>query len=219
MVEKKMNEIENFYSEGYCVIDDFLDHELANKLLKTFKSINKWHRIDQIRSHYEKEGPFEMKSIFFPGHHEKYYLKGWRAKDFELEKNWKSYFNNEFVKKIEKLFNKNVLCDTTYVLKYSKNDFSRIHIDDLRGDVNRVDISILYYSCDQWVWDWGGILMLGKSIESEDMVPILPRNNRLILLNNQMKLPHCVTPVAEYAKCDRFAIASFIGCDKPFVEK
>ena len=74
MVEKKMNEIENFYNEGYCVIDDFLDHELANKLLKTFKSINKWHRIDQIRSHYEKEGPFEMKSIFFPGHHEKYYL-------------------------------------------------------------------------------------------------------------------------------------------------
>ena len=31
-----------------------------------------------------------------------------------------------------------------------KNDFSRIHVDDLRGEVERVDISILYYLCDQW---------------------------------------------------------------------
>ena len=58
--------------------------------------------------------------------------------------------------------------------------------------------------------------MLAKSINSDDMISILPKNNRLILINNQMKLPHCVTPVANYAKNDRFAIASFIGCESPF---
>ena len=35
-------------------------------------------------------------------------------------------------------------------------------------------------------------------------------------LNNQKKLPHCVTPVAEYAKENRYAVASFIGCKEPF---
>ena len=111
---------------------------------------------------------------------------------------------------------KKIQRDTTYILKYTKNDFSRIHVDDLRGDVDRVDISILFYLCDQWIWDWGGILMLAESTKSEDMISIMPKNNRLVLINNQMKLPHCVTPVANYAKNDRFAIASFIGCDTPF---
>ena len=58
--------------------------------------------------------------------------------------------------------------------------------------------------------------MLAESTKSEDMISIMPKNNRLVLINNQMKLPHCVTPVANYAKNDRFAIASFIGCDTPF---
>ena len=30
--------------------------------------------------------------------------------------------------------------------------------------------------------------MLAESTESEDMISIMPKNNRLILLNNQMKL-------------------------------
>ena len=67
-----------------------------------------------------------------------------------------------------------------------KNDFSRIHIDDLRGEVDRVDISILYYLCDQWVWDWGGILMLAKSTNSERYACLYFRETtELILLNNQ----------------------------------
>ena len=97
-----------------------------------------------------------------------------------------------------------------------KNDFSRIHVDDLRGEVDRVDISILYYLCNQWIWDWGGILMIAKSTKDEDMHAIMPKGNRIIFINNQKKLPHCVTPVANYAKENRFAIASFIGCNKPF---
>ena len=75
---------------------------------------------------------------------------------------------------------------------------------------------VLYYLCDEWIWDWGGILMIAKSTNSEEMKAILPKKNRIIFINNQKKLPHCVTPVASYAKSDRFAVASFIGCNKPF---
>ena len=216
MEESKMHDLKNFYNNGFCIIDNFLEDDASKTLLNNFKEIEKWDRVDQVRNHYEKGGPFEMNSAYFPNHDEEYYLQGWRAKDYEESELWMKYFNEKFLKKISDLFEKKVQRDTTYILKYSKNDFSRIHVDDLRGDVDRVDISILFYLCDQWIWDWGGILMLAKSTDSEDMISIMPKNNRLILINNQMKLPHCVTPVANYAKNDRFAIASFIGCDTPF---
>ena len=207
---------ENFYTNGFFIIDDFLKKDVSKMLLQKFKDINQWDRVDQIRDHYQKGGPFEMTSPYFPKHGEEYYLQGWRAKDFESSAEWEQYFKEKFLEKISEIFTRKIFRDSTYILKYSKNDFSRIHVDDIRGEVDRVDISILYYLCDEWIWDWGGILMLAESIESEDMLAILPKNNRLILINNQMKLPHCVTPVTNYAKNDRFAIASFIGCDKPF---
>jgi Rps23 Pro-64 3,4-dihydroxylase Tpa1-like proline 4-hydroxylase len=58
--------------------------------------------------------------------------------------------------------------------------------------------------------------MIAESIMSEEMHAIMPKNNRIVFLNNQKKLPHCVTPVTKYAKKDRFVIASFIGCTKSF---
>jgi hypothetical protein len=216
MDDKTIYNLNSFYVNGFCIIDNFLDVDVSKSLLKKFTKIKEWDRVDQVRDHYKKGGPFEMNSTYFPNNDEEYYLQGWRAKKYESSKIWIKFFNKEFLLKISNLFQKKIQRDTTYILKYSKNDFSRIHVDDLRGDVDRVDISILYYLCDQWIWDWGGILMLAKSINSEDMISILPKNNRLILINNQMKLPHCVTPVANYAKNDRFAIASFIGCESPF---
>ena len=211
-----MKEIDKFYSDGFFIVDDFLDAQVYKRLLKKFKNENNWERIDQIRPHYEKGGPFEMESKYFPSNDEEYYLQGWRAKSLEVSSQWRKDYKEIFIKKINELFQNEVKNDTTYILKYMKNDFSRIHVDDLRGDVNRVDISILYYLCDQWIWDWGGILLIAKSTKDEDMHAIMPKGNRIIFINNQKKLPHCVTPVASYAKENRFAIASFIGCNKPF---
>jgi Rps23 Pro-64 3,4-dihydroxylase Tpa1-like proline 4-hydroxylase len=216
MEESKMKNIEKFYSDGFLVVDDFLDDQTYKRLLKKFQDENDWERVDQIRPHYQKGGPFEMESQYFPGNDEEYYLQGWRAKLLEQSDQWRKDYSEIFIKKINQLFQNEVKNDTTYILKYMKNDFSRIHVDDLRGEVDRVDISILYYLCNQWIWDWGGILMIAKSTKDEDMHAIMPKGNRIIFINNQKKLPHCVTPVANYAKENRFAIASFIGCNEPF---
>ena len=216
MVENNMINIEKFYEDGFVVVDNFLEEHCYIKLYNQFKNEKKWERVDQARDHYKKNGPFEMESQYFPNHEEEYYLQGWRAKELEVKAEWKKDYTEMFLSKIDKIFDNKVITNTTYILKYMKNDFSRIHVDDLRGDVDRVDISILYYLCDEWIWDWGGILMIAKSTNSEEMKAILPKKNRIIFINNQKKLPHCVTPVASYAKSDRFAVASFIGCNKPF---
>ena len=211
-----MKQIEKFYTDGFFIVDDFLDMQVYKRLLKTFKDENNWERVDQVRPHYQKGGPFEMESKYFPNSDEEYFLQGWRAKSLEVSEQWRKDYSEIFITKINELFQNEVKSDTTYILKYMKNDFSRIHVDDLRGEVNRVDISILYYLCDQWIWDWGGILLIAKSTKDENMLAIMPKGNRIIFINNQKKLPHCVTPVANYAKENRFAIASFIGCNKPF---
>ena len=184
--------------------------------METFKDEIDWERVDHVRPHYQKGGPFEMESKYFPRNDEEYYLQGWRAKSLEVSNQWRKDYTEIFIKKINELFQNEVKNDTTYILKYMKNDFSRIHVDDLRGDVDRVDISILYYLCDQWIWDWGGILLIAKSTKDENMQAILPKGNRIIFINNQKKLPHCVTSVTNFAKENRFTIASFIGCNKPF---
>ena len=216
MVENKMKDIKKFYTDGFFIVDDFLEEKFYKKLLHTFKKENNWERVDQVRPHYQKGGPFEMESKYFPKNNEEYYLQGWRAKVLEESSCWRKDYAEIFLTKINKLFQNIVKTDTTYILKYMKNDFSRIHVDDLRGDVDRVDISILYYLCDEWIWDWGGILMIAKSTKSEDMHAVMPKGNRIVFINNQKKLPHCVTPVAEYAKENRYAVASFIGCKEPF---
>lgn len=217
MAENKMKNIENFYTNSFFILDDFLEEEHYLKLLNKFKNEKKWERVDQVRNNYYQKGrPFEMNSKYFPEHDEKYYLQGWRAKELELNMNWRIEYQKLFLSKISQLFKKEIINDTTYILKYMKNDFSRIHVDDLHGDVDRVDIGILYYLCDQWIWDWGGILLISNSIKSEDMHAIIPKNNRIVFLNNQKKLPHCVTPVTQYVKKDRYSIVSFIGCNEHF---
>ena len=115
-----MYDLKNFYSNGFSIIDDFLDEETAKSLLVNFKEIKKWDRVDQVRNHYKKGGPFEMNSAYFPNQDEEYYLQGWRAKEYELSKLWINYFNEKFLIKISDLFQKKVQRDTTYILKYSK---------------------------------------------------------------------------------------------------
>lgn len=204
----------NWYSKGYSIIDNFLPMDTATNILNTFKMEDNWFRVDQKRLHYKIGGAFEMKSNVFPGTDEIYSQTSWRAKELEQTPEWKKLFKDNFTKQIETYFNRNILTENTYIIKCKQKDYSRIHTDDLRGDVDRVDIGLLYYVCDKWKWDWGGLLLISKSISNESMEAILPKHNRLIIINNQKRCPHCITPVTDYAKSDRYTVASFMGCDK-----
>ncbi len=209
--------INDFHTKGYCIIDNFLPKDTAQSIFNKFKNQKIWRQVDQERRHYGKDGPFYSTSDFLPNEDEIYYQKTKRADILEKNEEWRNIYKSIFLSKIEKEFNSKVLKDTTYILKYKEGDFSRTHTDDLRGEVNRVDIGILYYLCDRWVWDWGGLLLIGKTTESEEMKAILPKHNRLILLNHQKRCPHSVTPVLKFAKNERYCVASFLSCDRKMI--
>ena len=170
----------DFYEKGYCVIDDFLDNDKSNDILKKFSDNTDWFRVDQVRKHYEKGGPFESDSKYLPDNDEIYYYNSWRAKNLESSPSVDSFLKDFFIKKIELYFSTIISCYTTYVIKYVEDDFSRLHTDDAsRGDVDRVDIGLLYYVSDDWKWDWGGLLMAATDKKADSMDAIFPKHNRL----------------------------------------
>lgn len=206
--------LHDFYKIGYCVIDDFLSVDEASEMLEIFKAQKQWTQIDQERPHYNKRGPFVTRSLYMPKEGEFYYQRTKRAEVLQEDPLWRQIYTEKFLSKLKNLFRCKIVEDTTYILKYEEGDFSRVHTDDARGNVKRVDLGILYYVCESWMWDWGGLLLVAENDKAEDMKAILPKHNRIILLNHQRKCPHSVTPVVKYAKNPRYCIASFIGCDK-----
>ena len=115
MVENNMYNVEDFYKNGYFIVDDFLEEFYHKKLLNRFKEESEWTRIDQVRDHYKKGGPFEMNSKHFPNRDETYYLQGWRAKKLEEDAAWRKDYHDIFLSKISKLFKNEIKNDTTYI--------------------------------------------------------------------------------------------------------
>ena len=110
MVENNMYNVEDFYKNGYFIVDDFLEEFYHKKLLNRFKEESEWTRIDQVRDHYKKGGPFEMNSKHFPNRDETYYLQGWRAKKLEEDAAWRKDYHDIFLSKISKLFKNEIKC-------------------------------------------------------------------------------------------------------------
>lgn len=213
-MQNKEKIFKDFYEKGYCIIDDFLSEGEVREIFDMFKAQTKWTQIDQERPHYNAGGPFVTRSPYMPKEGEFYYQRTKRAELLQDDPKWREVYTQKFLSKLEKLFDCKVIEDTTYILKYSEGDFSRVHTDDARGNVERVDVGILYYLCDSWMWDWGGLLLVVGDDKAEEMTAVFPKNNRIILLNHQRKCPHAVTPVTKYAKNPRYCVASFIGYDK-----
>ena len=108
----------DFYEKGYCVIDDFLDDDNSNNILKKFSDNKNWSRIEQVRNHYEKGGPFESRSKYMPDNDEIYYYNSWRASEKESSSIIDSFLQDYFLKNIESYFSTKVSCYTTYIIKY-----------------------------------------------------------------------------------------------------
>jgi Rps23 Pro-64 3,4-dihydroxylase Tpa1-like proline 4-hydroxylase len=201
MYEKNKQEL---LTSGYTIIDDFLPIEYAKKLQDLYIDETNWDRYEQHRQeHYSHV--FKTNSIYLPKEDEPYIAKFNRSEKLENNINIQYIFENFFVPALKEmspfdLDNFDVRC-----YKLDKGDYYRTHIDDYSGHIN-----LIYYINEKWMWDWGGMLNIADDNDIEFNKQILPKFNRVILLNNKVfRSPHFVSAVQEYAQYPRYSIVSF----------
>jgi Rps23 Pro-64 3,4-dihydroxylase Tpa1-like proline 4-hydroxylase len=189
---------------GYTVIDDFLPLDIAKKIQDLFVTQSSWELINQVReNHYDHV--FKTESPYLPKGDEVYSTKFRRS--FVLEKNedLKSIYNQFFFPFVQKVSPFELKEFDMRCHKSEKGDYFRTHVDDYAGSIN-----LIYYVNEKWIWDWGGILNILNDDDHNFNKQILPKFNRVTLLNNKVfKSPHFVSVVEEFAQSSRYSIVSF----------
>ena len=189
---------------GYSIIDDFLPYDVARRVHSLFTNEDTWELKNQIREHHY-DHVFKTDSPHLPKRDEIYSTRFSRSPSLEQNQNIKNIYNEFFVPMLKEVspFELNefdVRCH-----KSDSGDYFRTHIDDYGGNIN-----LIYYVNEKWVWDWGGILNIADDKNFDFNKQILPKFNRVALLNNKVfRSPHFVTSVAEYAQSPRYSIVSF----------
>ena len=189
---------------GYTVIDDFLPIDVAKKIQDLFFTQNSWELMHQIKeNHYEHV--FKTQSPYLPKSNEIYSAKFRRSFTLEQNEDLKRIYNEFFVPILREVspFELNEFDVRCHMMDYG--NYFRTHIDDYAGSIN-----LIYYVNETWMWDWGGMLNIVEDSDYDLNKQILPKFNRVTLLNNKVfRLPHFVTSVEEFAQFPRYSIVSF----------
>jgi Rps23 Pro-64 3,4-dihydroxylase Tpa1-like proline 4-hydroxylase len=196
--------IDQLNTKGFTVIDNVLPLELANKLCDVYEQENEWKLLDQVReNHYSHV--FKSPNPFLPQEGEAYSAKFSRSNNLESLEIVKDTFNNHLVPLLKSVSPFEMSEYDVRCYKLDTGDYYRTHIDDYAGTVN-----MIYYVNKEWRWDWGGILNVYSHEDLELCESVLPKFNRVVLLNNKVfKAPHNVSTVEKYALNPRYTIVSF----------
>lgn len=191
--------INEYFTRGYCVVDNFLAHDDAEELYRLFSSEQQWQQLDQVReTHYQHV--FKMDNDALPNEAEIYIAKFGRSP--WLESKTKA-MQEKIIQKINFMLGVKIFSSDNRCYRLLPRDLYRTHIDDYTSD-----IGIVYYVNKRWVWDWGGLLHICTDNEKTDA--ILPKFNRAVLLNNKkFRYPHFVSGVEVFALEPRYSIVSF----------
>lgn len=197
---------EEYESQGYAVVDDFLPEETAAKIRSMYTAETSWEKQDQVReTHYQHV--FKTQSACHPREHEHYKARFDRSKTLESSTVFMDLYCNSVMPAIEQALDITLKSCDVRCYRLLEGDFYRTHIDDYAGDVG-----LIYYINKNWVWDWGGILHVCRDDELADrqISSILPKYNRAVLINHKIfRFPHFISSVEPWALEPRYTIISF----------
>ena len=194
--------IEQYELNGYTYIDNFLPEKVATDLEKIYAENTKWDLIDQVReTHYQHV--MKTESPYFPNGDEIFYAKFYRSN--HLEKETYDIFEEYFKPTMKEFYKDKIMKYDYRCYKFDKDCHLRTHIDDYTSMIGTT-----YYINKKWMWDWGGILHVGSETEFETLDSILPKFNRLVIMNHGVfRFPHFVSPITEFAQNQRYTMVSF----------
>lgn len=197
---------EDYETQGYAVVDDFLPLSTAEAMNALYCNEQQWEQQDQVReSHYQHV--FKTKAACLPHEHEHYMAKFGRSKTLEQNPEFMDLYRTEVLPAITRAISITLSQCDVRCYRLLSGDFYRTHIDDYAGDVG-----LIYYINKNWVWDWGGILHVCRDDEMADksIASVLPKFNRAVLINHKVfRFPHFISSVEPWAGEPRYTIISF----------
>lgn len=195
-----------FNETGFTVVSNAVPHEFALEARQLFLEAN-WNKVDQFRPDHFKH-VFKTNNPLLPREEEAYIAKFSRAYDLEKDNRMREIVREHIRPILETISLRPARSFDIRALKMDHGDLMRVHIDDYAGDVG-----FIWYLCSQWIWDWGGILTC--AVEEGKAESAIPQFNQLVVINHsQRRVPHWVTPIADYAKESRLTIVGFSKPDE-----
>jgi hypothetical protein len=197
----KFNLLSQYNEQGFCVIDELAHSPVAKELRKAWINADYDYIVQKRTNHYGHV--FNIKENGHPDDDEQYIARFHRSTSLLRNPLVDLLVRDSIKPLIDSLSLSNV--DETFSLfayKMEPGDVFRSHVDDYVGRVG-----FIYYLCERWKWDWGGVLCVQMNGQ---LISTLPRFNRLVIINHGLRLPHFVSMVADYALEPRFMLVGII---------
>jgi len=192
-----------FRTEGADLLDNVLPVEVANAICAEFSDATWDQRHDQVRPDHYKH-VFATDSEYLPGPDEAYLARFDRSTKLEASLSIRAAIDAHIVPLLKAYIDSDIDKVEIRCIAMGPGDFMRCHVDDYMGK-----IGFIYYANTYWGMDWGGLLAVAGD---DDVRVIVPRFNRMAVVSHtENRIPHFVTPVADYAFERRFAVAAFCG--------
>jgi Rps23 Pro-64 3,4-dihydroxylase Tpa1-like proline 4-hydroxylase len=184
------------------VIQDAIPCELAYQVKTEFETADYDKIVQERKGQFAREFPEPVTNI--PGTDEVYYSEFYRSRYLENSPIILETFNSHLKPIIETATGKVVVDADLRCYKMTEGGHFRIHRDS-----NRSDIGFILYLSENWKWDWGGLLLVVQDDSTATVT--IPKFNQLVIMDHKYsQIPHCVTPVTQFAKEPRFIIVGFL---------
>jgi Rps23 Pro-64 3,4-dihydroxylase Tpa1-like proline 4-hydroxylase len=186
---------------GFAVVDDLADAKAAAMVRDLFESSDYDYTIQTRRHHYSHV--FKSNDPELPAEGEVFSSRFFRSAAIE---------RNDLIRDLVETYIRPCVSDVARLdcngnfnlraYRLDAGDHFRSHVDDYAGSVG-----FIYYLSTDWKWDWGGILHVKVNGQIRSSVPAY---NRLVVVNHSLRLPHFVSPVADYALQSRFMLVGLL---------
>jgi|TARA_R100000030_G_scaffold87574_1_gene71310 Rps23 Pro-64 3,4-dihydroxylase Tpa1-like proline 4-hydroxylase len=193
----------DFENNGMVYFDDFLEQETFDKV-SNFWNHESFKTNNHERPHYEKwtGSTFDKNDIHWPDRDEMYKCNLKLSKEVPKLPEVSKIIKENVTPVVEFILQRRVTLLQSHANIYEKNgdSYARAHRD---GSDWGVKIGfIVYMNKTNWKYDWGGLLHYLKPPDNEIMT-ILPKSNRLVIINHGLDMSHWITPTNPFAKEDR----------------
>jgi Rps23 Pro-64 3,4-dihydroxylase Tpa1-like proline 4-hydroxylase len=183
-------------------LQDLVPQDLALQVVELYQQADYDSIFQERKTYYQRQ--FNGIGGGFPDADEVYLSHFCRSKFLESSYEINHCFDSYIRPALEQIIGLPLTRVDLRCYKMTKGSHFRIHKDDYQSNYG-----FIWYLNRQWKWDWGGLLLTVNDDHTATVT--IPEFNKLVFMDHRANtVPHCVTPVTEFAGQDRYTLVGFL---------